>query len=281
MTAPAQGAAPEARPAPGPADGLFDGRRYLVTGLVNEESIAWHVAAALQRNGAQVVLTAFGRALRIARKAADLLPVPAEVLELDVSEDDGFRALAEQVEAWDRIDGVLHGIAFAPADALGGAFLTTGADSVLTGFRTSAYSLQQLAAALAPALARAPHGGSVVGLTVDTARVLPGYDWMGVFKSALASVAQYLAVYLGSQGIRVNLVAAGPVETISARGLPGFDDLADYYERNAPLGWNRDDPERVVGAVLFLLSDLSRWTTGEVLHADGGVHAVTGGIGPK
>lgn len=255
------------------------GRKYLVTGVLNDESIAWHVAAALQRAGAEVCLTSFGRAMRITRKAAALLPEPAEVLELDVTDDAGFEALAERVRHWDRLDGVLHSIAFAPSDALGKAFLSTPASSALAGFRTSAYSLAQLAQALAPALARSEHGGAVVGMTVDTQRALPGYDWMGVFKTALQSVAQYLALYLGPSGVRVNLVAAGPVETVSARGVGGFGDLADYYERWAPLGWDRYDPSRVVGAVLFLLSDLSRWTTGQVLHADGGMHAVTGGVG--
>lgn len=259
--------------------GLFGGRRYLVTGVLNDESIAWHVAAALQREGAQVVLTSFGRAMRITGKAAGLLPEPAEVLELDMTDDAGFQALAAEVGRWDRLDGVLHSVAYAPGDALGGGFLSTPAASALEGFRASAFSLQQLAAALAPALARAERGGSVVGLTVDTGRAMPGYDWMGVFKTALSSIAQYLALYLGSSGVRVNLVAAGPVETVSARGVASFGELADHYERWAPLGWDRNDPSRVVGAVLFLLSDLARYTTGQVLYADGGMHAVLGGVG--
>lgn len=258
---------------------MFAGRKYLITGVLNEESIAWHVAAALQREGATVVLTSFGRALRITRKAAALLPAAADVVELDVTDDDAFRRLAEGVAGWDRLDGVLHSIAHAGADALGSRFLETPAASAVTGFRTSAYSLQQLACAVAPALARAGHGGSIVAMTVDTARALPGYDWMGVYKTAMKSITQYLALYLGSSGIRVNLVAAGPVETVSARGVSNFDHLADHYERWAPLGWDRSDPARVVGAVLFLLSDLARYTTGEVVHADGGMHAVTGGVG--
>jgi enoyl-[acyl-carrier protein] reductase I len=260
--------------------GLFPGRRYLVTGVLNDESIAWHVAAALQREGARVTLTSFGRAMRITRKAAGLLPEPADVLELDVTDDACFAAVADEVGRWDRLDGVLHSVAFAPSDALGRAFLTTPPESALQGFRTSAYSFGQLAQALAPVLARAEHGGSVVGMTIDTQRALPGYDWMGVFKTALESIAQYLALYLGPSGVRVNLVAAGPVETVAARGVAGFEHLADYYEQWAPLGWDRHDPSRVIGAVLFLLSDLARWTTGQVLHADGGMHAVTGGIGP-
>lgn len=258
----------------------FTGRRYLVTGVLNDESIAWHVAAALQKEGAEVVLTSFGRAARITRKAADLLPARPEVLELDVTADANIEALAGDLERrWGRLDGMLHSIAHAPPEALGGAFLHTPPDEALAGFRVSAYSLQQLSAVLAPLLARAEHGGTVVGMTVDSDRALPGYDWMGVYKTALESVARYLACYLGPSAIRVNLVAAGPVESVSGRGVSTFGDIADYYERWAPLGWDRNDPGRIVGAVLFLLSDLARWTTGQVLHADGGMHAVAGGIG--
>lgn len=257
----------------------FEGRRYLVTGVLNEESIAWHVAGALQREGAEVVLTSFGRAARIARRAAALLPTATDVLDLDVTDDASFEALErELVRRWGALDGVLHSIAYAAPNAMGGAFLTTPADSALAGFRVSAYSFQQLARALGPVLAKAPHGGSVVGLTVDSARALPGYDWMGVYKTALASIAQYLARDLGPSGIRVNLVAAGPLATLSARGVSSFAALADHYERWAPLGWDRGDPGRVLGGVLFLLSDLARSTTGQVVHADGGMHAVAGGI---
>ncbi len=257
----------------------FAGRKYLVTGVLNDESIAWHVAAALQREGAEVVLTSFGRAARVTRKAAGLLPCPPEVLELDVTDDACFPRLTEQLdERWGRLDGVLHSIAYAPADALGRAFLSTPPSSAMEGFRVSSYSLQQLACALSPLLGRSEHGGAVVAMTVDAARALPGYDWMGVFKTALESIAKYLAVYLGPSDIRVNLVAAGPVGTFSGRAVSSFDEIADYYERCAPLGWDRNDPSRIVGAVLFLLSDLARYTTGQVLHADGGAHAVTGDI---
>lgn len=257
----------------------FDGRRYLVTGVLNEDSIAWHVAAALQRLGAEVVLTSFGRAARIARRAAALLPVEADVLDLDATDDASFVALElELTRRWGALDGVLHSIAYAPQDAMGGGFLTTPADSALDGFRVSAYSFQQLAHTLASVLARAEHGGSVVGLTVDSARALPGYDWMGVYKAALRSIGQYLARDLGSAGIRVNLVAAGPLVTMSARGVGSFDALADHYERWAPLGWDRTDPGRVIGGVLFLLSDFARSTTGQIVYADGGMHAIAGGI---
>ncbi|WP_328384558.1 enoyl-ACP reductase FabI [Streptomyces sp. NBC_00400] len=256
------------------------GRRYLVTGVTNDESIAWHVAAALQRHGADIVLSSFGRAARIARKAAALLPNPPDVIDLDVTDEEALAAVAgELARRWDALDGVLHSIAYAPADAVGGGFLDTSAASATQGFQVSAYSLQRLVSSLTPLLSASEHGGSVVGLTVDSARTLPGYDWMGVFKASLDAVARYLAMYLGPQGIRVNLVASGPLETLSAQGVGSFDALAEYYERWAPLGWDRTDHEQVVGAVLFLLSDLAARTTGQVLHADGGVHAIAGGIG--
>lgn len=257
-------------------------RTFLVTGVLNNESIAWHVAAALQREGCEVVLTSFGRIARITEKVADLLPSRPEVLDLDVMNDESVAALAALVESrWGRLDGVVHSIAAAPPDALGDGFATAAAGGVLDGFRASAYSFQQVTSALAPLLERAPGGGAVVGLTVDSSRVIPGYGWMGVYKSALEAVSRYLAAQLGPSGIRVNLVAAGPIETVSARGVPTFAALAEHYERWAPLGWDRTDPARVAGAVLFLLSDLSRYTTGQVLHADGGMHAVFGGVGPS
>ncbi|MEN3614977.1 SDR family oxidoreductase [Plantactinospora sp. ZYX-F-223] len=259
----------------------LDKRTYLVTGVLNNESIAWHVAAALQRENCEVVLTSYGRVARITRKVAELLPSRPEVLELDVMSDQSVDALAGTVERrWGHLDGVVHSIAAAPPEALGPGFGSTPAGEVLDGFRASSYSFQQLSTALAPLLARAPGGGAVVGLTVDSARALPGYGWMGVYKSALEAIARYLAMHLGPSGIRVNLVAAGPIETVSARGVGTFAALAEQYERWAPLGWDRADPARVVGAVLFLLSDLSRHTTGQVVHADGGMHAVFGGVDP-
>ncbi|WP_320068847.1 SDR family oxidoreductase [Micromonospora sp. RTGN7] len=256
------------------------GRTYLVTGVLNNESIAWHVAAALQREGCEVILTSFGRVARITRKVADLLPTRPEVLDLDVMSDQSVASLAADIESrWGRLDGVLHSIAAAPPDALGPGFVGAPAGGVLDGFRVSSYSFQQVTTALAPLLRGAPGGGAVVGLTVDSTRALPGYGWMGVYKSALEAISRYLALHLGPAGIRVNLVAAGPVETVSARGVGTFSELAEQYERWAPLGWDRTDPARVVGAVLFLLSDLSRQTTGQVVHADGGMHAVFGGVG--
>jgi enoyl ACP reductase len=258
----------------------FTGRRYLVTGVLNEESIAWHAAAALQRHDAQVVLTSFGRAARLARKAAALLPEPAELLELDVTRPEMFDQLARTLTAdGGRLDGAVHCIAAAESTALGGRFLDTGVAALEAGFRISVASFQQLTAALLPLLSAAPGGGSVVGLTVDSVRALPGYDWMGVYKAALDATTRYTALYAGPHGVRANLVASGPLVTVSAQAVPSFDDLARYYEEWAPLGWDRADPEQVVGAILFLLSDWSRSTSGQILHADGGTHAVAGGIG--
>lgn len=256
-------------------------RTFLVTGVLNNESIAWHVAAALQLQGCEVILTSFGRIARITRRVADLLPSRPEVLELDVTSDDSVAALAAEIgRRWGSLDGVVHSIAAAPPEALGSGFTTAPAAGVMAGFRVSSYSLQQLTMALTPLLERAPGGGAVVGLTVDSARALPGYGWMGVFKAALEGLSRYLAMHLGPRGIRVNLVAAGPIETVSGRGVSTLPALAEHYERWAPLGWDRTDPARVVGAVLFLLSDLSRYTTGQVVHADGGMHAVFGGVEP-
>lgn len=259
--------------------GDIAGRRYLVTGVLNDESFAWHAAAELQRRGAEVILTSFGRSARIAQRVATQLPRPVEVLELDATKDTDFDFLAKQVRSqWASVDGILHCIASAPESALNGNFMTSPGLGVMDGFRISVHSLQQLTAAFVPLLSKSAHGGSVVGMTVDAKRAMQGYDWMGVYKSALESAAQYLAAYLGPSGIRINLVASGPFESLSGRGISSFDSIADHYERWAPLGWDRRDPGRAVGAVVFLLSDLSRWTTGSILHADGGMHAVLGGI---
>lgn len=259
----------------------FRSRRYLVTGVLNQESIAWHVAAALQQHGAEVVLSSYGRAARITRKAAALLPVTPDVLDLDVTDEASFTGVAAELGRRGPLDGVLHSIAHAPADAVGGSFLSTPASSALQGFHVSAYSLQRLTAALAPLLAASPHGGSVVGMTVDSARALPGYDWMGVFKASLESISKYLAMHLGPLHIRINLVASGPLETVSARGVSTFEDLGEHYGSWSPLGWDPADPGQVVGAILFFLSGLSSSTTGQVLHVDGGLHAIAGGIGDR
>ena len=254
---------------------LLAGKRLLVTGVLTRGSIAFEVARQAQEDGAEIVLSGFGRGLRLTERAAKHLPDPPDVLELDVNEpEDLARVAAELGSRWGELDGVLHAIAFAPADALGGGFLDTPASSAIVAFQTSAFSLKALAAALAPLLESGEGGGSVVGLDFDASVAWPVYDWMGVAKAALESVSRYLARDLGPRGVRVNLVSAGPIETIAAGGIPGFDELASLWRAGAPLGWDTRDAAPIAAAVCFLLSDHARAITGEILHVDGGFHAI-------
>jgi enoyl-[acyl-carrier protein] reductase I len=247
-------------------------KRLLITGVITKDSIAFHAAQRAQEEGAEIVLTSFGRVRRMTERAAQRLPEPVEVLELDVNKPEDLTALTETVrERWGTLDGVLHAIAFAPEDALGGNFLTAPPDSAAQAFLTSAYSLKSLAAALAPLM---PGGSSIVGLDFDASVAWPIYDWMGVAKAALESVSRYLARDLGATGIRVNLVSAGPLGTIAARGIPGFEKLAALWQQQAPLGWDTADPGPVADAICFLLSHYSRAISGEIVHVDGGFHAV-------
>jgi enoyl ACP reductase len=249
-------------------------KKLLITGVVTRDSIAWHVASRAQELGAEVVLTGFGRARRMTERAARALPVAPDVLELDVNSEGDLLALrAELDRRWGRVDGVLHAIAYAPPDALGGSFMDTPADSASAAFRTSAFSLKALTESVLP-LFDAAGGGSVVGLDFDAAVAWPAYDWMGVAKAALESVSRYLARDLGPRGVRVNLVSAGPIETLAAGGIPGFDRLAAAWRDGAPLGWDVGDPGPVADAVCFLLSDFGRGIAGEILHVDGGFHAM-------
>jgi enoyl-[acyl-carrier protein] reductase I len=251
---------------------MLEGHRLLITGALTADSIAFHTAAQAQRLGAEVVLTSFGRPMRLTQRAARTLPRTADVLELDVTDAEHFPALAESLrERWGGVDGVLHAIAFAPADALGGGFLTAPLESVQTAVHVSAVSLRDLAVALRPLL---PDGASIVGLDFDATVAWPVYDWMGVAKAALEATSRYLARDLGPDGVRVNLVSAGPLETVAARGIPGFGQLADRWTEQAPLGWDVTDPGPVAAAVCFLLSDLARGITGQVLKVDGGYSAL-------
>jgi enoyl ACP reductase len=254
--------------------GLLAGKRLLVTGVMTHRSIAFAVAERAQRAGAEVVLTSFGRARRLTERAAGRLAGSPDVLELDVNDPGHLDALRDELAGrWDGLDGALHAIAYAPADALGGGFLETPPESAEAAFRTSAYSLKALAAALAPLMAR-DGGGSLVALDFDASVAWPAYDWMGVSKAALEAVARYLARDLGPGGVRVNLISAGPIATPAAGGIPGFDRLAAAWPRQAPLGWDSDDPAPVADAACFLLSELSRGITGEIVHVDGGFHAM-------
>ncbi|MBA3575159.1 MAG: enoyl-ACP reductase FabI [Actinomycetota bacterium] len=251
--------------------GLLEGKRLLVTGVITDASIAFHVARVAQEQGAQLVLTGYGR-LRLVERVAQRLPRPAPVLELDVQDQSQLDSLADRVrEHVDGLDGVLHSIGFAPASCLGGEFLNAPWEDVATAMQVSAFSLKSLAVACRPLLGR---GASIVGMDFDNRQAWPAYDWMGVAKSALESTCRYLARDLGPDGIRVNLVAAGPVKTLAARSIPGFAAFEDAWDGRAPLGWDVTDPEPVARTCCALLSDWLPATTGSMVWADGGFHAV-------
>ena len=252
---------------------MLDGKRLLITGVLTKGSIAYAVAERAQESGAEIVLTGFGRTRRMTERSAKGLPSPPDVLELDVNSADDFEALVAELEQrWGGIDGALHAIALAPEDALGGQFMNAPPESAEVAFRTSAYSFKALAGALSPLMHG--DGGSLVAMDFDGSVAWPVYDWMGVAKAALESVSRYLARDLGPAGVRVNLVSAGPVETPAAGGIPGFDSLAGLWRQQAPLGWDPSDPSPVADTVCFLLSDWSRGISGEIVHVDGGFHAM-------
>jgi enoyl ACP reductase len=252
---------------------LLDGKKLLITGVLTRESIAFHAAAAAQDQGAEILLTSFGRGMGLTEKVARRLPTPVEVLELDVNDAAHLeRVAADLGSRWGHVDGFLHAIAFAPQDALGGNFLQTEWESVATAVRTSAFSLKALAAALLPLMRE--RGGAIVSLDFDARFAWPVYDWMGVAKAGLEAVTRYLARDLGPHGIRVNTVSAGPLRTIAGKGIPGFEAMSDTWERRAPLGWDMTDPRPVGDTIAFLLSDLARGISGELVHVDGGYHAM-------
>lgn len=251
--------------------GILEGKRILVTGVLMESSIAFHVAKLAQLQGADVILTAFPRP-SLTTLVSRRLPKPVQVLPLDVADTKQLDGLADQVrEHLPSLDGVVHSIGFAPRDALGGNFLDTTWDSVATAMHVSAYSLKSLAMACRPLM---PNGGSVVGLTFDAQMAWPSYDWMGPAKAALESTNRYLARYLGEHEIRCNLVSAGPIASTAAKSIPGLRDLAETWNRRSPLSWDADDPEPPARGVVALLSDWFPKTTGEIVHVDAGMHAM-------
>ncbi len=253
--------------------GILDGKRILVTGVLTDASIAFHVARIAQQEGARLVLTGFGR-LSLVERIAKRLPDPPPVVELDVTDAGQLASLADRVSGHlDGLDGVLHAVAFAPQGALGGSFLDTEWPDVATALHVSTYSLKALAVAARPLMGG---GGSIVGLDFDASLAWPSYDWMGVAKAGLESCARYLAKELGPDGIRVNLVAAGPLRTMAAKSIPGFSAFEDMWDGRAPLGWDLGDPGAAARACVALLSDWFPATTGEIVHVDGGVHAVGG-----
>ncbi len=255
---------------------LLDGKRILVTGVLTDASIAFHVARLAQEEGAQVVLSSYGRVLRLTGRIAGRLPKPAEVIELDVTDPGHLAALADNVRAagLDGLDGVVHSIGFAPEAALGGNFLSTEWEDVATALHVSTYSYKSLAMAAKPLFPAS--GASVVGLTFDATIAWPKYDWMGVAKAGLESCNRYLAKYLGPENIRANLVAAGPIRTMAAKSIPGFDEFENVWNERAPLHWDLNDPVPAAQACVALLSDWFPATTGEIVHVDGGVHAMGG-----
>jgi meromycolic acid enoyl-[acyl-carrier protein] reductase len=257
--------------------GMLDGKRILVTGVLTDASLAFAVARLAQEEGAEVVLSGAGRGLSLTRRTARKLPTGPEVLEIDVQQPEQLAAAGEALAArWDRLDGLLHAIGFAPPSCLGSGMFAAGWDDVSVALQVSAYSLQALVGAFRPLLeaAGAAGGASVVGLDFDATVAWPLYDWMGVAKAALESLTRYLARDLGPQGVRVNLVAAGPVRTMAAKSIPGFAAFEDTWGTRAPLGWDVHDAEVVARACVALMSDWLGKTTGEILHVDGGVHAV-------
>ena len=257
-----------------PMSGLLEGKRILVTGVLTDDSLAYAVAEVAQREGAELVLTGAGRGMSLTKRVAKRLPRPPEVLELDVTVPEQLDAVRNDLaQRWGALDGILHAIGFAPAACLGGGFLDAGWDDVKVTLEISAYSLKFLAAGLRSLLAAAP-APSVVGLDFDATVAWPGYDWMGVAKAALESTARYLARDLGPDGIRVNLVAAGPIRTMAARSIPGFALFEEVWGDRAPLGWSVTNPEPVARACVALLSDWFPATTGEMVHVDGGYHAM-------
>lgn len=251
--------------------GMFTDRTILVTGVLTHQSIAFHIARLAQEQGATVVLTSFGRAMSLTRRAAGRLPEEAEVIELDVTSTEDLESLAERLAPHaSQLDGVVHSIGFAPESALGGNFLNTEWVDVATAVEVSAFSLKSLAIACRSLM---PSGSGIVGLDFDATKAWPTYDWMGVAKAALESTARYLARDLGRDGIRVNLVAAGPIRTMAAKSIPGFEEFENVWGDRAPLGWDVEDPEPAARAALALLSPWFPATSGEIIHVDGGYHS--------
>ena len=256
---------------------LLEGKRLLVTGVLTSDSLAFAVARRAQEEGADVALSGFGRGLSLTRRAARKLSDVGEILELDVTAPTQLAAARDALQQrFGRLDGVLHAIGYAPPDCLGHGMLAASAEDVSTAFGVSTYSLAALVKAMLPLLevAGADGGASVVGLDFDGSRAWPVYDWMGVAKAGLESLTRYLAKELGPKGIRVNLVASGPVRTIAAKSIPGFAAFEDQWGTRAPLGWDVYDATPAADAAIALFSNLLASTTGHVLHADGGVHMI-------
>jgi len=258
--------------------GLLEGKTILVTGILTDQSLAFSIAERAQIEGATVIASGFGRGLSLTRRVLRKLPTEPELIELDVTDEDQLAAAAAAVAALTpKLDGLVHAIGFAPADCLGSGMLTASSADAATAFQISSYSLAALCRSFLPLL-EASGSASVVGLDFDASVAWPLYDWMGVVKASLESLSRYLARDLGSKNIRCNLVAAGPIRTMAAKSIPGFSTFEDNWAASAPLGWDVTDAGPVASATVALLSDLFPATTGEIVHVDGGVHAI-GAIG--
>ena len=251
--------------------GLLDGKKLVITGVLTDASLAFGVAKIAREEGAEIVLTGAGRALSLTRRTARKLGDDIDVFELDVTVPEQVDSAREAVAAkWGRVDGVLHAIGFAPESCLGDDFFGAPWEDVATAMHISTYSLKTLADAFVPLM---DQGGSFVGLDFDNQQAWSAYNWMGVAKSALQSLSRYMARELGPQQIRCNLVAAGPISTTAAKGIPAFSKFAEWGE-HAPLGWDISDPTPAAKACVALLSDWFPQTTGSMVHVDGGYHAV-------
>lgn len=252
--------------------GILAGKKILITGVLTEASIAFTAAKLAQEQGAEVLLSSFGRMLPITKKISERLPVTAKVIELDATNEADLAALPQRIRdnLGSEIDGIVHAIAFAPQTALGGNFMSTQWNDVSTAIEVSAYSLKSITTAALPVL---KNPSSVVGLTFDASVSWPVYDWMGVAKAAFESTARYMARYLGPEGVRVNLISAGPLRTTAAKGIPGFATMEELWTNRAPLGWNLNDTEAAARGIVGLLSDWFPATTGEIVHVDGGLHS--------
>ena len=252
--------------------GILDGKRLLITGVLTDASLAFAVARLAQDEGAEIVLTGAGRGMRLTERTARKLPREAEVREFDVTSAEQADNLRDHLSStWGRVDGALHAIGFAPEICLGEDFMAAEWSDVAVAMEISAYSLKTVAEVVAPLMT---DGGSIVGLDFDARFAWPAYNWMGVAKAALESTSRYLARALGPDGVRVNMVAAGPIRTMAAKSIPGFSEFEDAWGSRAPLGWDVHDSEPVARACVALLSDWFPSTTGEMVHVDGGYHAI-------
>lgn len=253
--------------------GILDEKQLLITGVLNTSSIAYHIASVARNEGAETILTGFGRGLSITRRVAAKLGADVQVIELDAGDPTSVDQAAVEVgKRWSHLDGIVHAIGYAPPSCLDKPMLEAPWEDVAIAIQVSAFSLSELARAFRPLLAAA-EGASIVGLDFDATVAWPGYNWMGVAKAGLESLSRYLARELGGSQIRVNLISAGPIRTIAAKSIEAFKMFQDNWGDRSPLGWDPENALPVARSVVALLSDFFPMTTGELIHVDGGYHA--------